>query len=221
VEIRCAVGLWVIVAIGLGVFFLPSFISLFLFPQKPIPFEVVLIEPRSDERIQLAKNTFMEGFALNPSFFRNTRFPGFTIESVEETSNPGIIRVSEKKASFMVQLDDGFYRLLDEWGEVLWVLRHDQLIPFLALPILFNTEDSEIPDIVARLNRMPMLFRNYVSSIDVGGMVIYLRGGNQIITRSWESFEHFSYETFIQSMGQRTTYELFSSGRYFIVDRKR
>lgn len=216
---RSEMGLWIIVIFALSVCVI-AFLSRLVVSTHRIHFEVILEGTVSEARAQIAKNLLMEGFGLSPGFFKAYP-PGYQIEDMQWGRSSGVVRVSEKKASFMVQSDDGFFHLLDETGEVIWALRSDQLIPYLALPILFRVDGKGLQEVIGWLNQMPLGFRNYISSIDVQQRIIYLRAGNVLTTRRWEFFEQFDYDQFIRTMGQKTTYELFSNGRYFIVDRKR
>lgn len=171
------------------------------------------------EASQTVKNIYLDFWSPDMSFIRDYQPNGFEIKTLEKKDGFYEATVERRQAEFLISLKDGKRYLFSGSGEMIWMFSGDMsLSDYYAIPEIFNVEDfSQAREIIAYLSEKSVLFRNYLSSVDAGSVVFYMRNANILLVNSWRNLKDFDEDSFVYQMGKNQIYDLFSTGRFFPI----
>ena len=180
---------------------------------------------KQDENI-IVSNVFLSYWKPGLEFMESYQPQGFLIEGYgyhqneDQTESFVSQKVNRQKASFYVNFENKGKVLLSENAEIVWRIPSAEFYnsKFYSLPEIYNVGDmDEVKNIIEKVSRQSILFKNYLSAIDGKEKIFYLRNGNVLLVNSWNNLEVFDGEGFIYQMGKGQIYDLYSNGRYFPI----
>jgi len=170
---------------------------------------------------QIVNNVFLVSYQPPYRLLPDLLDSGFVVVDETRYDNSVFLTVREKKASFVVQPREGGVFLFDEMGDPFWKVREPVPSKYQELPRLFGGSMEETREVLQQMTVWPLPWRNYISAVDVANHQFFLRGGNLLIVDSWQHLSKMNVKNFIQNLGIKQTYELYSSGQVLPVNRKR
>lgn len=168
-----------------------------------------------------AMNYFMVSWSPDYDYIKKHLLSRYIIDGVEETGHGKVLKVTERKAAFLVRIGEIEPYLCTETGDVLWYLKKNEEVYYSDLPTIFGEKQGDLEEIIRIFSSTPLKFRNFVSSIDIDSMKVYFRNGNMLITHSWDYLKIMDWNSFIADLKMKTVYELYSNGKYFPISRER
>jgi hypothetical protein len=152
---------------------------------------------------------------------RQVAFEGYEWVGIERYEHEVTFVLKEKQAALITVEDSGERWLVTEKVERFWKIRTDEIWRYNILPFFFGGSWEEQVPVIRQFLTFPLTFRNYVSSVNIREKILYVRNGNILYVNSWENLDRLDKEEFIRTMGQRNTYDLYSNGLFFPINRKR
>jgi len=142
----------------------------------------------------------------------------YRIVSEKATKDGVELIVEERNAGFLVRNLEGKDYLFSLEGDKIWLLMENQDFDYGELPVVFGgSTEEEIQFIISVIAETPVEFRNYISSVDIGGKKIFFRFGSILTLRAWQNIGKMDYALFIRSLERKTVYDLYSNGKFFPV----
>lgn len=168
----------------------------------------------------IVSNIFLDYWEPVYSFIKSYQPKGFQLESIKNEGDFYTFIISRKKAAYYVGFDEIGRFLFSEKGEIVWNIPPDASLKskFYSMPEIYGVGNiQEAQEIIEKISKQPVIFKNYLSSIDAKEKIFYLRNGNVLLVNSWGNLEVFNGEEFIYQMGKGQIYDLYSNGRYFPI----
>lgn len=198
---------------------LGSLITRALFRTTNYPIKSAILLNAGENRVGILENSLLlrERFGL-----RNypIDLAGFDWISKDVFNGEATFVLTEVEAVFLSRLGAQEYSLVDAKAQRFWKIHPNELWKFQVLPLFFGDTWDTVYDVMRQFLEFPLFFRNYLSSVDVDGKVLYIRNGNVLYVNSWQNLNQLDIKEFIGTMGQRKYYDLFSNGLYFPINRK-
>ncbi len=168
----------------------------------------------------IISNVFLDDWDPVYSFLKSYKPESFQLESVENEGDYYTFQISRKKAAYYVEFEETGRLLFSENGELVWNNPPQASLnrKYHSLPEIYNINSiQEVKGIIEKISKQPVIFKNYLSSIDAKEKIFYLRNGNVLLVNSWGNLDVFNGEEFIYQMGKGQIYDLYSNGRYFPI----
>jgi len=168
----------------------------------------------------IVSNVFLTYWDPDYSFIKTYQPVGFKMEGFENNGDFYTVQVSRRKVAFSVELDDMGRVLFSENGELIWNNLPQSLMKskYYSLPDIYGVKFvQEVKEIIEKISKQTVTFKNYLSSIDAKEKIFYLRNGNVLLVNNWGNLDLFDGEGFIYQMGKGQIYDLYSNGRYFPI----
>lgn len=168
----------------------------------------------------IVSNIFLDYWEPVYSFIKSYQPVGFQLEAFKNEGDFYTFTISRKKAAYYVGFDEIGRFLFSENGEIVWNIHPYASLKskYYSLPEIYGVNNiKEAQEIIEKISKQPVIFKNYLSSIDAKEKIFYLRNGNVLLVNSWGNLEAFNGEEFIYQMGKGQIYDLYSNGRYFPI----